>query len=58
MEGRGDSKGTGHMRVDKQFWSLTANFLSFLVSWGGVRLSQLGTSATNWPIDPPRMIDD
>jgi hypothetical protein len=21
----------------------------FLVSWGGVRLSPLGTSATNWP---------
>jgi hypothetical protein len=25
------------------------------VSWSGVRLSPLGTSATNWPI---RMIDD
>jgi hypothetical protein len=24
----------------------------FLVSWGGVRLSPLGTSATNWPIAP------
>jgi hypothetical protein len=24
----------------------------FLVSWGGVRLSPLGTSATNWPILP------
>jgi hypothetical protein len=24
----------------------------FLVSWGGVRLSPLGTSATNWPIVP------
>jgi hypothetical protein len=23
-----------------------------LVSWGGVRLSPLGTSATNWPIAP------
>jgi hypothetical protein len=23
-----------------------------LVSWGGVRLSSLGTSATNWPIVP------
>jgi hypothetical protein len=30
----------------------------FLVSWGGVRLSPLGTSATNWPIVPARMIDD
>jgi hypothetical protein len=28
----------------------------FLVSWGGVRLSPLGTSATNWPIVPPRMM--
>jgi hypothetical protein len=26
--------------------------ISFLVSWGGVRLSPLGTSATNWPIVP------
>jgi hypothetical protein len=24
----------------------------WLVSWGGVRLSPLGTSATNWPIVP------
>jgi hypothetical protein len=24
----------------------------FLVSWGGVRLSPLGTSAINWPIVP------
>jgi hypothetical protein len=24
----------------------------FFVSWGGVRLSPLGTSATNWPIVP------
>jgi hypothetical protein len=30
----------------------------FLVSWGGVRLSPLGTSATNWPIVPAPMIDD
>jgi hypothetical protein len=26
--------------------------LSFLVSWGGVKLSPPGTSATNWPIVP------
>jgi hypothetical protein len=26
----------------------------FLVCWGGVRLSPLGTSATNWPIVPAR----
>jgi hypothetical protein len=32
---------------------LTGPFFSFLlVSWGGVRLSPLGTSATNWPIVP------
>jgi hypothetical protein len=31
----------------------------FLISWVGVRLSPLGTSATNWPIVPaPDMIDD
>jgi hypothetical protein len=30
----------------------------FLVSWGGVRLSPLGTSATNWPIVPAPMMDD
>jgi hypothetical protein len=24
----------------------------FLVSWGGVTLTPLGTSATNWPIVP------
>jgi hypothetical protein len=23
-----------------------------LIAWGGVRLSPLGTSATNWPIVP------
>jgi hypothetical protein len=28
------------------------NTVFFLVSWGGVRLSPLGTSATNWPIVP------
>jgi hypothetical protein len=27
-------------------------FFFFLVSWGGVRLSPLGTSAANWPIVP------
>jgi hypothetical protein len=30
----------------------------FLVAWGGVRLSPLGTSATNWPIVPARPIND
>jgi hypothetical protein len=33
-------------------------FSFFLVSWGWVRLSPLGTSATNWPIVPARMMDD
>jgi hypothetical protein len=27
-------------------------YTHILVSWGGVRLSPLGTSATNWPIVP------
>jgi hypothetical protein len=27
-------------------------YILFLVSWGGVRLSPLGTSATNWRIVP------
>jgi hypothetical protein len=31
-------------------------FSFFLVPWGGVRLSSLGTSATNWPIAP--VLDD
>jgi hypothetical protein len=28
------------------------SYFPFLVSWGVVRLSPLGTSATNWPIIP------
>jgi hypothetical protein len=27
-------------------------YFFFLVSWGGARLSPLGTSGTNWPIVP------
>jgi hypothetical protein len=34
-----------------RFGKLTASFF-FSVSWGGVRLSPLGRSATNWPIVP------
>jgi hypothetical protein len=34
----------------KLWWSI--EILVFLVSWVGVRLSPLGTSATNWPIVP------
>jgi hypothetical protein len=34
------------------------NIYIFLVSWGGVRLESLGTSATNWPMYQPWMIDD
>jgi hypothetical protein len=33
-------------------------FIFFLVSWGVVRLSRLGTSATNWPILPAPDDDD
>jgi hypothetical protein len=29
-----------------------SDMFSFLVSWGGMRLSPPGTSATNWPIVP------
>jgi hypothetical protein len=32
--------------------------VSIFFSWGGVRLSQLGTSATNWPIVPAPDDDD
>jgi hypothetical protein len=39
-------KGTLEARI------LVALGNSFLVSWGGVRLSLFGTSATNWPIVP------
>jgi hypothetical protein len=40
METPGDSCDL----TDKKWY-----YISFLVSWGGVRLSPLGTSATNWP---------
>jgi hypothetical protein len=33
-----------------EVYVLVTNFL--LISWGGVRLSPLGTSVTNWPIVP------
>jgi hypothetical protein len=33
-------------------WIVSIHELFFLVSWGGVRLSALGTSATNWPTVP------
>jgi hypothetical protein len=42
----------------RNHWSTATPFLyagyvaSNVVSWGGVRLSPLGTSATNWPIVP------
>jgi hypothetical protein len=37
-----------------QYDPIRANFIPFflIVSWGGVRLSPLGTLATNWPIVP------
>jgi hypothetical protein len=39
--------------LTKLLHSLLLYFFLFLVSWGGVRLSPLGTSAvTNWPILP------
>jgi hypothetical protein len=33
-------------------WSVVLSLFFSLVSWGGVRLSPLGTSATLWPIVP------
>jgi hypothetical protein len=39
-----------HTRMISQL--IVHNFFFFLVSWGGVRLSPLGTSATIWPIVP------
>jgi hypothetical protein len=33
-------------------YSTTMAVVFFLVSWSGVRLSPLGTSATNWPTVP------
>jgi hypothetical protein len=38
-----------NLRFAKLWYSLV---FFFLVSWGGVRLSSLGTSATDWPIVP------
>jgi hypothetical protein len=34
------------------FQMIISGSFFLLVSWGGVRLSPLGTSATNWPIVP------
>jgi hypothetical protein len=33
-------------------WLQSAFYIVLLVSWGGVRLSPLGTLATNWPVVP------
>jgi hypothetical protein len=33
-------------------------YVFFLFSWGVLRQRSLGTSVTNWPIVPARMIDD
>jgi hypothetical protein len=40
-----------------ELW-ITRTCLFFLISWGGVRLSPLGTSATVGLLYQPRMIDD
>jgi hypothetical protein len=39
-----------------KYGSILKKFL--LVFWGGVRLSPLGTSATNWPVVPTPDDDD
>jgi hypothetical protein len=41
---------TGSDNITFAFYCVSLVFL--LVSWGWVRLSPLGTSATNWPIVP------
>jgi hypothetical protein len=38
--------------------SLSIKNVVFSVSWGGVRVSPLGTSATVWLIVPAQMMDD
>jgi hypothetical protein len=39
-------------KSELQFLGRPARSFLVLVSWGGVRLSPLGTSATNWPTVP------
>lgn len=41
-----------HLSLSYGAWFLFVNrqSSSFLISWGGARLSQLGTSVTNWAI--------
>jgi hypothetical protein len=43
-----------YVAVDIYFRTFSTSILVFffLVSWGGMRLSPLGTSAINWPIVP------
>jgi hypothetical protein len=39
-----------YLIFNRLFLTVILTFHFFLVSWGGVRQSPLGTSATNWPI--------
>jgi hypothetical protein len=45
-------RALGRPRYRCSGYLTTLSVVFFLVSWGGVRLSPLGTSATNWPIVP------
>jgi hypothetical protein len=53
-----NSVSTYPVKVDEfidqlsEFRLVQSQPIFFLFSWGGVRLSLLGTSATNWPIVP------
>jgi hypothetical protein len=42
---------TSKSNYELYYCNVEFNYFSFL-GWGGVRLSPLGTSATNWPIVP------
>jgi hypothetical protein len=48
------SKDSSHLCYSTSFQSLWFSFIKgqFLASWGGTRLSPLGTSATIWPVVP------
>jgi uncharacterized membrane protein len=45
-------KGTSSSVSDVDRYIITKFFNFLLISWDGVRLCPLGTSATNWPILP------
>jgi hypothetical protein len=50
--GRGRCEVDSLIRLALRSDSRNVRSVFFLVSWGGVRMSPFGTSATNWPIVP------